>query len=83
MAADNSNSTRDPLEENEDKASSLRTSGNREESMRESGKDAFGDKSAARNPNTASSGTTGLGGESSNGDRIEGPGGVEGESGNK
>ena len=83
MAGNNPINSRDPLEENEDKASSMRTSGNREESMRESGKDAFGDKSAVRNPNTASSGTTGLGGESSDADRIEGPGGVEGESGNK
>lgn len=41
---------RDPLEEGEDKADRLDNSRNREESMTESGKDAFGDKSAARNP---------------------------------
>jgi len=81
MAGQNSN--RDPLDEGEDRSEKGVTSGNREESMRESGKDAFGDKSAARNPNTASSGTTGLGGESSSSDRIESPGGVEGESGNR
>jgi hypothetical protein len=63
--------------------SSAPTSGNREESMRDSDKDAFGRKNAERNSNPASSGTTGLGRESRDTDRIEGPGGVEGESGNK
>jgi hypothetical protein len=47
---------RDPLEEGEDKSERLDTSRNREESMKESGKDAFGDKSAARNPDSTSQG---------------------------
>ena len=42
-------SIRDPLEEGEDKAQVKSTSKNREESMTESGQDAFGDKSAVRN----------------------------------
>ncbi len=45
---------RDPLEEGEDKANRGRTSGNREESMTESGKDAFGSDSAVRNPDSTS-----------------------------
>ena len=47
---------RDPLEEGEDKSQRLETSRNREESMTESGKDAFGDKSAVRNPDSTSQG---------------------------
>ena len=47
---------RDPLEEGEDKSQSLGTSGNREESMTESGKDAFGRDSAVRNPDSTSQG---------------------------
>lgn len=47
---------RDPLEEGEDKAQKTGTSGDREESMTESGKDAFGDKSAARNPDSTQQG---------------------------
>ena len=47
---------RDPLEESEDKSEKLGTSSNREESMKESGKDAFGDKSAARNPDSTQQG---------------------------
>ena len=47
---------RDPLEEGEDKSQRLDTSRNREESMTESGKDAFGDKSAVRNPDSTSQG---------------------------
>lgn len=47
---------RDPLEEGEDKADRMETSRNREESMTESGKDAFGDKSAARNPDSTEQG---------------------------
>lgn len=39
---------RDPFEEGKEKAN--RTSGNREESMTESGKDAFGKNSAVRDP---------------------------------
>jgi len=50
------NRIRDPLEEGEDKSETARTSGNREESMTESGKDAFGDKSAIRNPDSTSQG---------------------------
>ena len=82
---------RDPLEEGEDKSNRLDTSGNREESMKESGKDAFGRGSAVRNPDsseqgdgsegtqTASdSGTTSLGRESSDSGDRKGPGGVEG-----
>jgi hypothetical protein len=83
--------TRDPLEEGEDNSNSARTSGSREESMKESGKDAFGRGSAIRNPDSseqadapegrqdpADSGTTGLGRESpETGDRKS-PGGVEG-----
>lgn len=47
---------RDPLEEGEDKANRFRTSGNREESMTESGKDAFGDDTAVRNPDSSTQG---------------------------
>ena len=47
---------RDPLEEGEDKSQRLDTSRNREESMTESGKDAFGDKSAVRNPDSTQQG---------------------------
>jgi hypothetical protein len=45
---------RDPLEESEDKARRMRTSGNREESMTESGEDAFGDDSPIRNTDSES-----------------------------
>jgi len=85
---------RDPLEEGEDRADRLDTSGNREESMKESGKDAFGRGSAVRNPDSseqgdgsegtegsqspADSGTTSLGGESAESADRRGPGGVEG-----
>jgi len=48
--------TRDPLEEGEDKSQIRGNSGNREESMTESGKDAFGDKTAARNPDATEQG---------------------------
>ena len=48
--------TRDPLEEGEDKAHNIETSRSREESMNEAGKDAFGEKSAARNPDSAQQG---------------------------
>ncbi|HEX6574548.1 MAG TPA: hypothetical protein VF042_06210 [Gemmatimonadaceae bacterium] len=47
---------RDPLEEGEDKAGRMDTSRSREESMTESGKDAFGDKSGARNPDSTQQG---------------------------
>lgn len=85
---------RDPLEEGEDRANRLETSGNREESMKESGKDAFGSKTAIRNPDASEqgdgsegtegtqsasdSGTTSLGGESPDAGDRKGPGGVEG-----
>jgi len=59
------------------------TSGNREESMHDSGKDAFNKGTPVRGSNTSSSGTTGLGGESKDSDRTQGAGGVEGDSGNK
>ena len=48
--------SRDPLEEGEDKAQNMETSRSREESMNETGKDAFGDKSAARNPDSTQQG---------------------------
>lgn len=48
--------TRDPLEDGEDKSQTRATSRNREESMTESGKDAFGNKSAARNPDSTEQG---------------------------
>ena len=48
--------TRDPLEEGEDKAQNIGTSKSREESMNETGKDAFGEKSAARNPDSSQQG---------------------------
>lgn len=72
------------------------TSRNREESMKDSGKDAFADKNPRRDRNAtnqadgtktgseldpASSGTTPLGGESQAANDRPGPGGVEGESG--
>ena len=85
---------RDPLEEGEDKANRARTSGNREESMTESGKDAFGRGSAVRNPDSTEQGdgtsedtgrqnpraseTTTLGGEPGDAGDRKGPGGVEG-----
>ena len=47
---------RDPLEDGEDKGNSTETSRSREESMNETGKDAFGDKSAARNPDATAQG---------------------------
>ena len=47
---------RDPLEEGEDKSERLDTSRSREESMTDSGKDAFGEKSAVRNPDSTSQG---------------------------
>ena len=93
MAAGNhEDRVRDPLEEGEDKANNAGTSGSREESMTESGKDAFGRGSAVRNPDSteqgdgtsegrqdpSDSGTTGLGGESSTTADRKGPGGVEG-----
>lgn len=56
MAGNERAFNRDPLEEGEDKAQLRGTSGNREESMTESGKDAFGDKSAARNPDSTEQG---------------------------
>lgn len=85
---------RDPLEKGEDRANTLETSGNREESMKESGKDAFGRGTAVRNPDASEqgdgsegtdgtqsaseSGTTSLGGESPDSGDRKGPGGVEG-----
>lgn len=51
------------------------TSGDREESMNESDKDAFGKQSSAR------SGTTSLGGDSAASSDKPGPGGVEGTGG--
>ena len=67
---------RDPRELREAQAKSGRpsTSRNREESMNESGQDDF------QNPH--SSGTTGLGGESSDSSTGE-PGGVEGADGSE
>jgi hypothetical protein len=47
---------RDPLEEGEDKSNRLDTSRSREESMTESGKDAFSEKSAVRNPDSTQQG---------------------------
>jgi hypothetical protein len=86
--------SRDPLEEGEDKAQNMETSRSREESMNETGKDAFGDKSAARNPDStyigrigeqrsSTSGTAPLGGESRDADSKTGAGGVEGERDNR
>lgn len=85
---------RDPLEKGEDRANTLETSGNREESMKESGKDGFGRGTAVRNPDASEqgdgsegtdgtqsaseSGTTSLGGESPDSGDRKGPGGVEG-----
>lgn len=51
-----SSRVRDPLEEGEDKGNRIETSRSREESMNETGKDAFGDKSAVRNPDSTSQG---------------------------
>lgn len=51
------------------------TSGNREESMTESDKDQFG--------RSRSSGTESLGGESTGAAEKQGPGGVEGEAGER
>jgi hypothetical protein len=67
---------RDPRDLREGQAKSGRpsTSRNREESRKESGRDNF--------QNPSSSGTTGLGGESSDGSTPE-PGGVEGAEGSE
>lgn len=61
------------------------TSGNREESMKESGEDAFGGKKSVRGSDPAqeeqdpaSSGTVPLGGESAEGDDQKESGGIEG-----
>jgi hypothetical protein len=56
-----------------DKREESQTSGNREESMTESDKDAFG--------RSTSSGTESLGGEARGNAERKSPGGVEGESG--
>jgi|SRR5687768_7947607 len=73
------------------------TSGSREESMKDSGKDDFGKKNPKQGDTAsnqadgvkrdsdldpASSGTSPLGGESREANDRPGPGGVEGESGN-
>jgi len=86
--------TRDSREK--DPQDAPKTSGNREESMNDSGKDAFGKKSpqpdrgaATQADGTkrddeldpASSGTTSLGGESRAANERPGAGGIEGESG--
>ena len=68
---------RDPLEEGEDKSNRLDTSRSREESMTESGDDAFGEQSPS------SSGTTPLGGEPPDAGSRTGAGGVEGERDNQ
>ena len=92
-AANDRDRVRDPLEEGEDKSNTARTSGSREESMTESGKDAFGSDSAVRNPDSraqgdgtsegrqdpSDSGTTPLGGESPDSADRRGAGGVEGQ----
>lgn len=72
-----SKAVRNPLEEGEGKSGKAGppTSRNREESMTESGDDAF------QNPRT--SGTTPLGGESRSVDPNGGPGGVEGTRGDE
>lgn len=90
----NDSQTRDSREKNPQDAP--QTSGNREESMNDSGEDAFGKKSpqpdrsgATQADGTkrdddldpASSGTTSLGGESRAANERPGPGGIEGESG--
>lgn len=56
-----SNESRDPLQGGKDKRESQKTSGNREESMTESGKDAFGSSSEARIPELADDGDDGKG----------------------
>lgn len=68
---------RDPRDLREGQAKSGRpsTSRSREESMKESGQDDFQDP--------GSSGTTGLGGESSSGNSTREPGGVEGAGGSE
>lgn len=68
---------RNPLEEGEGKSQKggPATSRNREESMTESGDDAF--------QNPRSSGTTPLGGESGSAEPNRGPGGVEGTRGDE
>ncbi len=60
---------RDPLEKSDEEASSSGTSGSREETMDDSGEQDPGE-----------SGTTSMGGESSDSTDIKGPGGVEGTS---
>ncbi len=87
---------REPLSESGDRGNRAGTSGNREESMTESGEDEFGRDRAIRNPdsttqgdgsvedpgeqNPRESGTTSLGGESRDSADVKGPGGVEGTS---
>ena len=89
----NDRQTSDSRESNAKDAS--QTSGNREESMKESGDDAFGEnarrdrksssqadgsKSGEQDP--ASSGTTPMSGETADSNDRQSPGGVEGTSGN-
>ncbi len=71
-----------------DRETGAPSSGNREESMGESGEDAFARGGAVRkktedtSQKSATSGTSGLTGESSDSDLLRGPGGVEGTGGN-
>ncbi len=67
-------SKKDPLRDPED-TTDRATSGSREESMTESGDDAFGRDGEQR---PGESGTTPLGGESKDSGNRTGPGGVEG-----
>ena len=55
MAANDDTRRRAPLDESRDRPTTG-TSGNREESMKESGKDAFGRGTAVRNPESESQG---------------------------
>lgn len=68
-----------------DSKTASQTSGSREESMKDSGKDSFGEKKAksdGNSPNSeldpAGSGTTPLGGETPDSSDRQSPGGVEG-----
>ncbi len=74
MADKKPGNIRDPLKDGDEK-SDRQTSRSREESMTESGDDAFGRDGTQR---PRESGTTPLGGESKDSGDRTGPGGVEG-----
>ena len=95
--SDSYNDSKPRNSRDQDPQNASQTSGSREESMKDSGNDDFGEKNPKRDERAAnqadgvkrdpdldpaSSGTTPLGGETREANDRPGPGGVEGESGN-